>query len=62
MTAASGSWALPWCHERITRFETPASRAAFPLKPVTRQLPVRPLAVYDRGYGKASFVKQTAAD
>jgi hypothetical protein len=58
---ASGSWALPLCHERITSFETPASRAAFQLKQVTRQLPVRPLAVYDRGYGNASFVKQTAA-
>jgi DDE superfamily endonuclease len=27
---------------------------------VSRQLGVRPLAVYDRGYGNASFVKQTA--
>jgi len=27
---------------------------------VTRQLSVRPLAVYDRGYGNASFVNQTA--
>lgn len=58
---ASGSWALPLRHERLTSFETPASRAAFQLKQVTRQLPVRPLAVYDRGYGNASFVKQTAA-
>ena len=57
---ASGSWVLPLCHERITSFETPASRAAFQLKQVTRQLPVRPLAVYDRGYGYASFVNQTA--
>jgi YD repeat-containing protein len=47
-------------HERITSFETPVSRAAFQLKQVTRQLGVRPLAVYDRGYGNASFVKQTA--
>jgi hypothetical protein len=58
---ARGSWALPLRHERLTSFETPASRAAFQLKQVTRQLPVRPLAVYDRGYGNASFVKQTAA-
>jgi len=58
---ASGSWALPVCHERITSFETPASRAAFQLKQVTRQLNVRPLAIYDRGYGNASFVNQTAA-
>lgn len=58
---AQGSWALPLRHERITSFETPASRAAFQLKQVTRQLKVRPLAVYDRGYGNASFVRQTAA-
>lgn len=55
----SGSWALPLCHERITSFETPASKAAFQLKQVTRQLAVRPLAIYDRGYGNASFVNQT---
>ena len=53
---AQGSWALPLRHERITSFETPASRAAFQLKQVTRQLKVRLLAVYDRGYGNASFV------
>jgi DDE superfamily endonuclease len=57
---AQGSWALPLCHERITSFETPISRAAFQLKQVVRQLAVRPLAVYDRGYGNASFVNQTA--
>ncbi len=55
-----GSWALPLRHERISSFETPASRAAFQLKQVTRPLPVRPLAIYDRGYGNASFVDQTA--
>lgn len=55
----SGSWALPLHHERITSFETPTSKAAFQLKQVTRQLGVRPLAVYDRGYGNASFVNQT---
>lgn len=57
---AQGSWALPLRHERLTSFETPARRAAFQLKQVTRQLAVRPLAVYDRGYGNASFVNQTA--
>jgi hypothetical protein len=57
---AVGSWALPLRHERITSFETPGSRAAFQLKQVARQLPVRPLAVYDRGYGNARFVQQTA--
>jgi hypothetical protein len=53
---ASGSWALPLRHERLTSFETPASRAAFQLKQVTHQLSVRPLGVYDWGYGNASFV------
>lgn len=57
---AQGSWALPLRHERLTSFETPASRAAFQLKQVTRQLSVRPLGVYDRGYGNASFINQTA--
>lgn len=57
---ASGSWALPLRHERLTSFETPASKAAFQLKQVVRHLDVRPLAVYDRGYGNASFVNQTA--
>jgi hypothetical protein len=57
---ASGSWALPLRHERLTSFETPARKAAFQLKQVVRHLEVRPLAVYDRGYGNASFVNQTA--
>lgn len=56
-----GSWALPLRHERISSFETPSQRAAFQLQQATRQLERRPLAVYDRGYGNASFVKQTAA-
>lgn len=56
----SGSWALPLCHQRVTSFETPVSRAAFQLKQVSRQLEVRPLAIYDRGYGNANFVNQTA--
>jgi len=56
----SGSWVLPLRHERISRFETPAKRAAFQLSQVTRHLGVRPLAVYDRGYGNAPFVQQTA--
>jgi hypothetical protein len=57
---ASGSWALPLKHERITSFETPVSKAAFQLKQVTEQLSVRPLAAYDRAYGNARFVKATA--
>ena len=55
-----GSWVLPLRHERVTSFETPVSKAAFQLKQVSRYLPVRPLAVYDRGYGNAPFVKATA--
>jgi hypothetical protein len=58
---ASGSWALPLRHERLTSFETPASRATFQLRQVTRHLSVRPLAVYDRAYGNARFVNLTAA-
>jgi hypothetical protein len=58
---SEGSWVLPLRHERITSFETPASKAAFQLQQVSRQLGVRPLAVYDRGYGNASFVNQTDA-
>lgn len=56
----SGSWVLPLSHERLTSFETPANRAAFQLRQVTQHLSVRPLGVYDRGYGNASFVNQTS--
>lgn len=56
----SGSWALPLRHERISSFETPSQRAAFQLQQVTRQLERRPLALYDRGYGNAQFMKLTA--
>ncbi len=55
----SGSWALPLRQERISSFETPGKRAAFQLQQVVRQLEVRPLAVYDRGYGNARFVHLT---
>jgi DDE superfamily endonuclease len=58
--AATGSWVLPLCHQRLTSFETPGSRAAFQLKQVTQHLSVRPLSVFDRGYGNASFVNPTA--
>lgn len=58
---AQGSWALPLKHERITSFETPLSRAAFQLKQVCQQLPVRPIAVFDSQYGNATFVRQTVA-
>lgn len=56
----SGSWALPVYHDLITSFETSLSRAAFQLKQVSLQLSVRPLGTYDRAYGNASFVNQTA--
>jgi hypothetical protein len=55
-----GSWALPLCHERITGYETPLTRAAFQLKQVYRHLKVRPLTVWDSEYGCASFVRMTA--
>lgn len=55
-----GSWVLPLCHERLTRFETAVSKAVFQLQQVCRQLPVRPLVAYDRAYGNGHFVKQTA--
>jgi hypothetical protein len=57
----SGSWALPLCHERITSYETPLTRAAFQLKQVCRHLKVRPLTVWDSEYGCASFVRMTAS-
>jgi len=57
---ARGSWAIPLKHERITSFETPVSKAAFQLEQVTKELSLRPLAVYDRSYGNAKFVQATA--
>lgn len=58
---ASGSWALPLRHDRISSFETAVSKAAFQLRQVTQQLSVRPLAIFDRAYGNATFVNQTSA-
>ena len=51
-----GSWVLPLRHERITSFETALTKASFQLKQVCRQLKIRPLAVFDRNYGNASFL------
>ena len=45
----------------MTSFETPVSKAAFQLRQVCRQLPVRPVAGYDRAYGNAPFVNATAS-
>ena len=56
---ASGSWALPLRHERITSWDTPISKAAFQLQQVLESLPKRPIVLFDREYGCASLVKQT---
>ena len=57
---AQGSWALPLRHERITSWDTPITKAAWQLKQVLAHLPQRPLVLFDREYGCASFVLQTA--
>jgi hypothetical protein len=57
---AQGSWALPLCHERITSWESPLTKAAFQLKQVCNVLPSRPLTLWDSEYGCASFVLKTA--
>jgi hypothetical protein len=54
-----GSWALPLCHDRISSFETPLSRAAFQLRKVCQHLRGRPVSAWDSEYGNASFVNQT---
>lgn len=57
---ASGSWALPLLHERITSFTNPIEKAAAQLRQIEIKLPKRPLSLWDAEYGCASFVKQTA--
>ncbi len=57
---ASGSWALPLLHERITSFTNPIEKAAAQLRQVCLKLPKRPLSLWDAEYGCASFLKQTA--
>jgi hypothetical protein len=57
---AQGSWALPLCHERITSWESPLTKAAFQLKQLCNVLPSRPLTLWDSEYGCASFVLKTA--
>ncbi|MDJ0718487.1 MAG: transposase, partial [Prochloraceae cyanobacterium] len=54
-----GSWALPLCHERITSFETPITKAAFQLKQVCKNLEVRPITLWDSEYGNAKFLNLT---
>jgi hypothetical protein len=58
--SAPGSWALPLRHERITSWDTPISKAAWQLEQVIAGLPQRPLVLFDREYGCASLVLQTA--
>ena len=52
-----GSWALPLLHERVTSFETAIEKAAAQLRLVCKNLPIRPLSLWDAEYGCASFVK-----
>ena len=56
----SGSWALPLLHERITSFENAIEKAAMQLRLVCKNLPSRPLSLWDAEYGCASFVKLTS--
>jgi hypothetical protein len=57
---ATGSWALPLLHERITSFETPITKATAQLRAVCAQLSSRPLSLWDAEYGCAPFIAQTA--
>ncbi len=57
---AQRSWPLPLRHERITSWDTPISKAAWQLEQVIAKLPQRPLVLFDREYGCASLVLQTA--
>jgi hypothetical protein len=57
---ASGSWALPLRHERITSWETPIDKGAWQLRQVCKYLPVRPISMWDSEYGCAPFVLKTA--
>lgn len=57
---SAGSWALPLRHERITSWDTPISKAAFQLQEVCQHLQHRPIVLFDREYGCASLVNQTA--
>ena len=57
---ASGSWALPLRHERITSWENPIDKGAWQLRQVCRHLAVRPISLWDCEYGCAPFVLKTA--
>lgn len=55
-----GSWALPLRHERITSWENPIDKAVWQLKQVCKELPSRPITLWDIEYRCAPFVKKTA--
>ncbi|MCF2152022.1 transposase [Desmonostoc muscorum LEGE 12446] len=55
-----GSWALPLRHERITSWENPIDKAVWQLKQVCKDLPSRPITLWDIEYGCAPFVIKTA--
>jgi hypothetical protein len=57
---ASGSWALPLRHERISSWENPIDKGAWQLRQVCRHLAVRPISMWDCEYGCAPFVLKTA--
>ncbi len=56
-----GSWALPLCHQRITSFENPLSKAAFQLQQICLSLKPHPMSLWDSEYGCGKFLQQTAA-
>lgn len=57
---ATGSWALPLRHERITSWENPIEKAVWQLTQVCRYLPARPITLWDSEYGCAPFILKTA--
>lgn len=56
----TGSWALPFLHERITSWESPLDKAVWQLKQVCKYLPSRPISLWDSEYGCAPFILKTA--
>ena len=57
---ATGTWALPLRHERITSWENPIEKAVWQLKQVCQYLSNRPITLWDSEYGCAPFVLKTA--
>lgn len=55
-----GSWALPLRHERISSWESPLTTAAWQLKQVVKHSPHRIIALLDREYGNAKWVRAQA--